>query len=266
MFQTIHYTIRSPRLPESFSGFRIAHLSDLHGMLHGKGNCELIRQICKENPDIIVMTGDMADESRHAVSRARNLCHRLRKHYPVYYIIGNHEQTLPKDVLDHFLQELKSEGVIVLQNEWCEIHRDKLQIGTPIRLYGLVTPMVYYKDPLGEYQRGVHFSEQDTKQTLGEIDSSFYTILLAHNPLYFPSYRDWGADLTLSGHIHGGIIQLPKLGGLFSPELRFFPKYDAGLFTEKQKHLVVSRGLGNNFLTRVNNPAELVIVTLKNNP
>lgn len=259
-FVTVHYTIFSDRLPKSFDGFRIVHLSDLHGRLHGKGNRELISQIHKEKPDIVVMTGDMADNGKFAVSRALNLCCRLRKRYPVYYVVRNHEQVLEDNILGGFIRELKAEGVTVLENEWRELVRGDGMI----RLYGLVTPMVYYKDPLGEYQRDAHFSAEDTRNALGERNPSCFNLLLAHNPLYFPSYRDWGADLTLSGHVHGGIIRLPIIGGLLSPELKFFPKYDDGIFTELEKHLVVSRGLGNRFLVRVNNPAELVVVELKN--
>ncbi len=269
-----HYTIFSDRLPRSFDGFRIAHLSDLHGMLYGKGNCELIRKIHEEKPDIVVMTGDMADHGKFAVSRALNLCRRLRKRYPVYYVVGNHEQTLEGNILGGLIRELRAEGVVVLDNQWCElVGKEVMQSDCVqhemnakpqrIRLYGLVTPMVYYKDPLGEYQRGAHFTEEDTRECLGKPDSSVYNILLAHNPLYFPSYRDWGADLTLSGHVHGGIIRLPFIGGVLSPELKFFPKYDGGIYMEKGKYLVVSRGLGNRFLMRVNNRAELVIAELK---
>lgn len=263
MFQTTYYEINSPKLAKSFHNFRIAHLSDLHGSLHGPGNSDLIHQIYKEHPDIVVMTGDMADDSKHAVTRAKHLCLRLRKHYPVYYVVGNHEQTLPDDIRKSYLSELKSAGVVVLDNNFCEINRTANGQTDQIRLYGLVTPMVYYKDIFGEYQRGAHFSARDTRDALGHLDPAYYNILLAHNPLYFPSYRDWGADLTLSGHIHGGIIQIPKLGGLFSPDMRFFPTYDAGQFTDAGKHLVVSRGLGNNFLTRINNPEELVVIILK---
>ena len=89
-----------------------------------------------------------------------------------------------------------------------------------------------------------------------------YNILLSHNPLYYPAYRDWGADLTLSGHIHGGIIRIPGLGGLLSPDLTLFPRYDGGHFTERGKHLIVSRGLGNHFLVRVMNPPEIGVITL----
>ncbi len=258
-FSTVHYTICSEKIPEGFDGFRIAHLSDLHGMLHGKGNRELLRKIHMEKPDIVVMTGDMADESRHAVSRALNLCTRLRKRYPVYYILGNHEQALEKNALAGFLRELQAEGVILLENE----SRPIVKGADSIRLYGLVTPLVYYKNPLGEYQRGVHFSAEDTGQVFGEIDRTCFNILLAHNPLYFPSYRDWGADLTLSGHVHGGIIRVPGLGGLLSPDRKIFPKYDGGYYREFGRHLIVSRGLGNRFLVRVNNPAELVVAELK---
>ena len=94
------------------------------------------------------------------------------------------------------------------------------------------------------------------------MDDTGYSILLAHNPLYYPAYRDWGADLTLSGHVHGGIIRIPGKGGLLSPDVTFFPKYDGGHFRENGKDLIVSRGLGNHFLVRVMNPPELLVVTL----
>lgn len=149
-------------------------------------------------------------------------------------------------------------GIKVLYNSWETISRG----GSYIKIYGLVTPMIYYKDRLREYKRGVSFTKTDAERFLGKTDASCYQILLAHNPLYFPSYRDWGADLTFSGHIHGGIIRIPGMGGLLSPDMTFFPKYDGGHFEEQGRHLVVSRGLGNHFLMRVMNPPELVAVTL----
>ncbi len=259
MFQATHYTVSSSRIPNAFDKFKIAHLSDLHGMLHGNENSDLINTIKELNPDIVIMTGDMADESKHAVSRAKALCQKLSRHFPIYYVLGNHEQTLSKTVLSNLIHDLKSFGIMVLENEFCELQKQN----TVIRLYGLTMPMVYYKDPFGEYKRGAHFSKTDTTEALGTLDPAYYNILLAHNPLYFPSYRDWGTDLTLSGHVHGGIIDLPYFGSLLSPELRLFPKYARGHIVEDQKHLIVSRGLGNNFLFRVNNPAELVLVQLK---
>lgn len=259
LFQTVHYTINSPRIPAEFNGCRIAHLSDLHGALYGPDNRLLLNRIDEARPHLIAMTGDMADEKDRAVPGFIDLCRRLVKRYPVYYITGNHEQSLSADVLSGLLSELRKMGIRILENNWTTISRK----GAFLKLYGLVTPMVYYKDPLGEYIKGIHFSAEDTKNALGSFDNSCYTVLLSHNPLYYPSYRDWGADLTLSGHIHGGIIRIPGLGGLLSPDLSLFPKYDGGLFEEEGKHLVVSRGLGNNFLVRVFNPPELVIIALQ---
>lgn len=259
MFKTVRYEIISSRLPEEFDGFRIVHLSDLHGKRYGKRNETLLEAIDRETPDLIAMTGDMADTSRGAVSRLLELCRNLRRRYPVYFVMGNHEQALKWPVQSGLRKRLEKMGVVLLDNTCRQLRRGE----TWLNFYGLVTPMVYYKDLLREYERDANFSSGDAKELLGEIDSAHFAVLLAHNPLYYPSYRDWGADLTLSGHIHGGIIRIPGKGGLLSPDLTFFPKYDGGLFTEKGKHLVVSRGLGNHLLVRVMNPPELVVVTLR---
>lgn len=258
MFQTVHYTIRSQKLPGGFDGYRIAHLSDLHGKEYGPENGRLIRGIHEIRPHSVMMTGDMADHTEHSVERLIGLCRRLCDEYPVYFIAGNHEQCLEKTVREGLGEELKKLGVTVLENRWCTISRG----GSFVKLYGMVMPMVYYKDPLGEYKRGINFRAEDAERLLGKADGSCFKILMSHNPLYFPAYRDWGADLTLSGHIHGGVIRIPGLGGVFSPDVTLFPKYDGGLFCEQGRYLVVSRGLGNHFLIRVLNPPELAAVTL----
>lgn len=256
--RTSFYSVSSSRLPAAFNGCRIAHLSDLHGALYGRHHQALVRRIQEAKPDYIVMTGDMADHTKDSVPKLEELCRRLRKRWPVYYIAGNHEQCLEKWIQARLYRQLRQAGAVVLENSWCTVSRgqDSLQI------YGLVTPLVYYKDPLGEYKKGITLSARDVERYLGKADPNAYRILLAHNPLYFPSYRDWGADLTLSGHIHGGIIRIPGLGGLLSPDVSLFPRYDGGHFIEQGKHLVVSRGLGNHFLFRVCNPPELAVITL----
>ena len=260
MFRTVRYNIVSPRVPAEFDGFTIAHLSDLHGEEYGKKNRRLEEKIHEINPDMVVMTGDMAEGEDGSIFRVVNLCSRLSKRYPVYYILGNHEQAMRPAERVWLLENLKFLGVVALDNQWQTISRK----GSFVKLYGLVMAMPYYKDPMrDDYVKGIHFSPEDVRQALGEADEEVFNILLCHNPLYFPSYRDWGADLTLAGHIHGGIIRIPGLGGLLSPDLTLFPKYDGGHCEEKGRHLVVSRGLGNHFLVRVLNPAELAAVTLR---
>lgn len=258
MFQTVYYNICSRQIPEEFAGFRIVQLSDLHGMLYGKSNEFLIGKIKEEKPHIIVMTGDMADTSFHSLSRLLKLCRRLVRICPVYWVLGNHEQSLGTLAVEKLTGQLKSLGVIVTDNCWHTISRD----GAYIRIYGLVMPMVYYKDRFTNWMRGIDFTKELVRKQLGKPDSACFSVLLAHNPLYYAAYRDWGADLTFSGHIHGGIIRIPGMGGLLSPDVTLFPKYDGGYFQEKGKHLIVSRGLGNHFLIRVKNPPELVVATL----
>lgn len=255
--KTSYYTISSPNLPKPFRGYRIIHLSDLHGALYGKNHRVLIQKIKEAAPDCIMMTGDMADQSLEAIPRLIALCRRLCQYWPVYFIDGNHEQCLKRREYICLHRELKRAGVIQLRNSWKELSYK----GTSIQVYGLVMPMMYYKDWFREYRWGAEFSAEDAGTLLGKPKDGCFRILLAHNPLYFPAYRDWGADLTLSGHIHGGIIRIPRLGGLLSPEVKFFPKYDGGHFLEKGRHLVVSRGLGNHFLFRMWNPPEVAVIT-----
>lgn len=262
-FKTVGYRIESKRIPEEFDNFTIVHLSDLHGEAYGRKNCRLIRKIHEVKPDIVVMTGDMAEHGGKSAACVVDLCSRLVKCYPVYYISGNHEQCMEEDERTRFLERLKGLGVTVPENS----RRSILRGGAYMMLYGLVMPMTYYKDPArDDYVKGIRFSAEDADSILGEADPSCFNILLCHNPLYFPAYRNWGADLTLSGHIHGGIIRIPGLGGLLSPDVTLFPKYDGGHFAERGRHLVVSRGLGNHFLVRIMNPPELVAVRLKHLP
>ena len=178
MFRTVHYKISSSNIPHSFDGFRIVHLSDLHGAFFGSGNYLLLQGIQKIKPDMIVMTGDMADNSSHAIERVTELCRKLCRKYPVYFDAGNHEQCLKGKGQETLIKSLKDMGIKVLYNSWETISRG----GSYIKIYGLVTPMIYYKDRLREYKRGVSFTKKDAERFLGKTDASCYQILLAHNP------------------------------------------------------------------------------------
>ena len=115
------------------------------------------------------------------------------------------------------------------------------------------------------YKRFRKIKMEDTylKDVIGTPKKDVYEILLAHNPEYFEEYAAWGADLVLSGHVHGGIMRLPVLGGVISPKLVLFPKYDGGRFEEKNATMILSRGLGMHTLPiRIFNPAELVVIHL----
>ena len=108
-----------------------------------------------------------------------------------------------------------------------------------------------------------YIKKDDIISIVGENDKKLMNLMIAHNPIYFPSYKQWGADLVLSGHIHGGIIRIPGIGGLLSPDCTFFPKYDGGMFSEDGATMIVSRGLGTHTIPiRIFNPGELVCVDI----
>ena len=110
------------------------------------------------------------------------------------------------------------------------------------------------------------FEESQIEDALGKCEQApgLYNILLAHNPVYFKQYAAWGADLTLSGHLHGGIIRLPFIGGVITPQAKLFPKYDRGIFEKDGKYLVVSAGLGEHTVpVRIFNPPQLICIEIK---
>ena len=76
---------------------------------------------------------------------------------------------------------------------------------------------------------GADLPEDYLKEKFGDPDPERVSILIAHDPEHFDNYAKWHPDYVLSGHVHGGIVNIPFLGGVISPQLKFFPKYDAGL-------------------------------------
>ena len=94
-------------------------------------------------------------------------------------------------------------------------------------------------------------------------EKEVFSLLIAHNPMDFPVYAAWGADLVVSGHLHGGCVRLPLLGGVVSPQLRLFPKYDRGEFALGKSRMVVGAGLGEHGIgIRLGNPRELPVIKL----
>ena len=239
-------SIVNSRIPNSFNGFKIVQISDLHGAEIGKNNAILISKTKDENPDIIVITGDMIDRRRKETDAAIKLSGELTKIAPTYYVTGNHEASIRK-IYEEFKEELVKNDVIVLENKAVDIVVEN----ETITLIGL-------QDTGFDLKTGIDYL---LKGALPENDN--YKILLAHRPEYFDKYS--GVDLIFSGHAHGGQFRVPYLGGLFAPGQGILPKYDGGVYYEDNRAMVVSRGIGNSlFPFRVNNNPEIVTITLKN--
>ena len=179
------------------------------------------------------------------------------KKYPIYYGMGNHETRLflyPDvygDMGKDYERDLNSINIKLLKNEIVECE-DFIQI------CGLDMDRQYYK----RFNK-MPMEEGYLRETLGELKKENYNILLAHNPDYFEEYALYGADLVLSGHVHGGMMRLPLLGGVVSPAFRLFPKYDGGIFKQNQSTMILSRGLGMHTIPiRIFNPGELILLKL----
>ena len=140
------------------------------------------------------------------------------------------------------------------------INRSANKENKNINIRGLSIELDYYKPGKPEV-----LEEDYLNKLIGEKNPSDFDILIAHNPLYFPDYARWGSDLVISGHVHGGIIRLPFLKGVISPQMKLFPKYDAGEFSIGNSKMLLSRGLGtHSFMLRVFNRPELVNVIIDN--
>lgn len=234
-------------------------LSDLHNKSFGKNNEKLLKAIEGIDPDMVLIAGDMYTSAKDGdIHTAKELVCALAKRYPVYYGNGNHEhktRLYPEyfgAMYQTFSDAAKESGVRYLVNEKVSVPVFNMDI------YGLEIGREYY----GKF-KSVQMDPAYLERLLGKPDKSKFSLLIAHNPDYFDAYAKWGADLVVSGHVHGGLMKLPVLGGVISPAIRLFPKYDGGKFQKGNTAMILGRGLGTHTLPiRVFNPGELVVIEL----
>lgn len=259
------YEIKNSKIPKPFDGFKIVQVSDLHNKSFGKDNEKLLKKIDDEKPDIIVITGDLVEGDNNNFNVALKLIDDLTKKYKVYHIIGNHEQkSLIKKYKEEYkvyFDKLSNKPIIDLNNEKVIVSKEN----SNINIYGLIVPLDYYPYLFKNYKnKKKSLGKNFIKDRLGELDKKEFNIMLAHTPFFFEDYTNYGVDLVLSGHVHGGIIRLPFIGGVLSPNREFFPKYDFGKYEAKNTSMLLSKGLGGSkVLIRFNCKPEIVSITLK---
>lgn len=232
-------------------GYKLCHLSDLH-LSRWMRNGKLEKLLLDEMPDCIVISGDLID--CHYPERQEEVFHFLRRicgKIPVVCSLGNHEARLD---VEHFAQKVQEAGAVLLEN------RGEYRDGC--YWYGYLQPLLPAKNPNHARLRQ-KVSAEELTAALGNCPKDAPVLLLAHDPALFPVYAAWGADLTFSGHLHGGAIRVPFLGGVLSPARKFFPRYDAGLFRQGNAQMLVSRGLAYTEIPRFCNPREIAFVTLR---
>lgn len=240
------YEVKSQKLPESFDGFKIVQLSDLHGAEFGEDGMELVDKVGSLEPDIIALTGDFVTDEGD-LAAVEKLAARLVKLCPVYFISGNHE--FGSGLAVKVRNILERAGVKYLSNEYLTISR-----GDDGILLGGVEDPLAYADML---------SPDELAQKMNDAAPDAFKILLGHRNYWMTEYPELPVDLIFCGHAHGGLIRIPGVGGLIGTDRRLFPDFDAGQFNNGRYTLIVSRGLGNSVsIPRIFNRPEIVCVEL----
>lgn len=271
-----HYGIRiedpANRPSESFS---VAVLADMHNEVYHSDEKHLIDAIRREKVSAVFSVGDLlvSKGEKCGFDVALSVLGKLAEAYPVYAVNGNHEVRMRNSDLfcrqfQEYDQKVRAFGVTMVNNQHISLKLGGMRIG----LYGLELDNGYYRRNLRDDQRELprkgrkparkhYLKTSDMEKLIGKPEEGEYNILLAHFPRYFPVYAEWGADLTLAGHVHGGIVRLPFVGGVVGPDPALFPHYDYGEYREGKRKMIVSAGLGTHTINlRINNPAELVIL------
>jgi predicted MPP superfamily phosphohydrolase len=266
-----NYTVSSARLQKDMDGTGFVVLADLHNMNFGRNNRRLAARIDKLSPEFILVAGDLIDKNSTCYpGNAYKLLEYLAGKYKIYYAYGNHEQKLELYASDEWPEQKKK-----LYASWIEF-KDRLEklnvefLDNSSTLYcrnnsklcisGVSIGQEYFQ------KSGIPVMKKEyLTSLLGNTNSNYFQLLIAHNPVYFYDYASWGADLTVSGHLHGGMVRLPGIGGVISPQVKLFPKYHSGNFTENGQEMIVSRGLGtHSHMPRLFNVPEIVYIKLKN--
>jgi len=244
--------IRKPRT--------LVFLTDLHDKAFGPDNEQLLNAVREASPDAVLIGGDtmVTKPGKCRMDVTRHLIAGLAGIAPVYYGNGNHEQRLWRRAGEYpgkyqeFLRILKKYHVIYLKNR-------SAAIGEDIRISGLDIDRKYYRKFASSRLENGYVT-----QRLGAADAKRFQILLAHSPLFFQAYADWGADLSLAGHFHGGTIRLPLLGGVMTPQYHFFLPCCAGTFERNGRCMLVGRGLGTHSINiRFRNLPQVVVIRLE---
>lgn len=275
-FKETFYSVSSLKVNNKI---RIIQISDLHNCSYGKENAKLVSRVQKLKPDIILYTGDIIDASAQANDNALSLCKALASVAPSYYIYGNNEaeayynmpftlEALDKkfgfndknrqpgkllEISDELSKKLEAAGVKVLKNS-----TDTITVGTtPVDVYGVLTsnPSSFWAYAGESFDAYMYANENHLK------------ITAIHEPLVFEEFspESWG-DLMLAGHNHGGTVKIPMLGPLYTRERGILPErsgyYVQGRYEVQGRPLIISAGLENKNIVRLNNPPEIVVVDI----
>ncbi|MGL5600423.1 MAG: metallophosphoesterase [Silvania sp.] len=237
--------IRLKKLPREFDGFTVVQLTDIHTsrLLTGRWVQEVVDKTDALHPDLIVVTGDMADGTVSARKADVSPLASLKAPYGIYAVTGNHEYYFNADA---WIKEYSRLGFRFLMNNQVRLTKDD----ATIVLAGV-------NDDIGSQYGG---TGPDLSKTMSGLSGNEAVILLDHRPGNAARSAQAGVSLQLSGHTHGGMIR-----GLDIAAGPVNNGFVSGLYQIGDMTLYVSNGTGlwNGFPLRLGKPSEITLITLR---
>ena len=236
---------------------RLAVLGDLHDHEFGEHNRELAEKVKEQEPDLILLLGDMLNGSSSSASVPLELIELLKETAPVYYALGNHELEYEEKGHPELIRELEEAGAEVLEKEYVDLTVG----GVKLRLGG----MYEYAFGLNGNNDALAAPEDVLDFLLEFQDTDRLKIMMSHRPdsfIFGDASQVWDIDLVISAHNHGGQVVLPFAGGLYGGDQGWFPQYAHGLYEKDNLRLFITSGLGTDRekFPRFNNPPEIAVL------
>ncbi|MBO4351483.1 MAG: metallophosphoesterase [Proteobacteria bacterium] len=238
---------------------RIALVTDLHSCDYGENQRDLLDVLDAQAPDLVLLGGDIFDDilpDDNTVSFLQGISGR----YPSYYVTGNHEYWSGKDGFARKMAALKKWGVIRLSGEMASINIK----GSRLNICGIDDPYAWNRK-ISYLEHAEGSLNAQLAYVAAQPRDGAYTILLTHRPELLDTYSQYGFDLVLAGHAHGGQWRIPGiLNGVYAPNQGIIPKLAGGLYEQNGTIMIVSRGLAreSTWVPRIYNRPELVIIEL----
>lgn len=259
-FEISEYTITTDKFKKNFHGYKFAVISDLHSNVYKVDLEAVYEAISGAGVDAVLLCGDIFNgKAVDDITEAMDFVKKLTDKFAVFMAFGNHEYRLAMnpdiygDKIWKIIDALQECGVAILSDETVILEKGDEQLA----LSGLEIDGIFYK------RRPPIMGEGLVKMHLGDAKEDVFQLLMAHHPRYFKNYANWGADLVLSGHVHGGTVRLFGKKGVIGTDFRLFPKYCGGMYEEFGSKMIVSRGLGTHTIkVRIGNRPELIMVKI----
>lgn len=253
---SISYKVKDDKIQKSI---RLVQITDLHNSIFGENNQDLLDLVADQSPDLILITGDLLNSDESDTDIATDLISGLGSIAPVYVSLGNHEVEYQQNYGIGIIQLYEDAGAVVLDKQYqdLEVNGQIIRLGG---IYGYCLPEKYLETNEANSEECAFLSDFQ--------NTDLYTILMCHMPVCWminDGLDEWDVDCVLAGHVHGGQVILPLIGGVYAPDMGWFPGKLQGLYSSEDgsSTMVLSTGLGNTeSVPRFNNIPEVVTVDI----